>query len=60
LDKAEKLKASIRAKSEHPFRVIKRKFGFIKGRFEGLAKNAAQILTLFELSNNRLCTPIGT
>jgi IS5 family transposase len=51
LDKAEKLKASVRAKVEHPFRVIKRQFGFVKVRYKGLAKNAAQIATLFALSN---------
>ena len=48
---AEKLKAGIRAKVEHPFRVIKRQFGFIKVRYKGLKKNAAQLMTLFALSN---------
>lgn len=43
--------ASIRAKVEHPFRVIKRQFGYIKTRYRGLAKNAAQIYTLFALTN---------
>ena len=47
----EKLKASIRAKVEHPFRVIKRQFGFMKVRYRGLTKNTAQIKTLFALSN---------
>ncbi|MDO9253620.1 MAG: IS5 family transposase [Hydrogenophaga sp.] len=51
LDKAEKLKAGVRAKVEHPFRVIKRQFGFARVRYKGLAKNAAQIATLFALSN---------
>ncbi|MBP9148613.1 MAG: IS5 family transposase [Rhodoferax sp.] len=51
LDKAEKLKAGVRAKVEHPFRVIKRQFGYVKVRYRGLAKNAAQIATLFALSN---------
>jgi transposase, IS5 family len=51
MDQAEKLKAGIRAKVEHPFRVIKRQFGFIKVRYKGLKKNAAQLLTLFALSN---------
>jgi len=51
LDKAEKLKAGVRAKVEHPFRVIKRQFGYIKTRYRGLKKNAAQIATLFALSN---------
>jgi IS5 family transposase len=43
--------ASIRAKCEHPFRVIKRQFGFMKVRYRGLAKNTAQLTTLFALSN---------
>jgi transposase, IS5 family len=50
-DKAEKLKAGIRAKVEHPFRVIKRQFGFVKVRYRGLKKNTAQLITLFALSN---------
>lgn len=44
-------KASVRAKVEHPFRVVKRQFGYTKVRYRGLAKNAAQVLTLFALSN---------
>ena len=51
LDKAEQLKASVRAKVEHPFRVIKCQFGFTKVRYKGLAKNTAQLVTLFALSN---------
>ena len=51
LEQAEKLKASVRAKVEHPFRVIKRQFGHIKVRYRGLAKNTAQLVTLFALSN---------
>ena len=51
IDQAEKLKAGIRAKVEHPFRVIKRQFGFVKVRYRGLKKNTAQIITLFALSN---------
>jgi IS5 family transposase len=47
----ERLKASVRAKVEHPFRVIKRQFGFTKVRYRGLAKNTAQLETLFALSN---------
>jgi IS5 family transposase len=50
-DQIEKLKASVRAKVEHPFRVIKRQFGFVKVRYRGLAKNTAQLKTLFALSN---------
>jgi len=51
IDQAEKLKAGVRAKVEHPFRVIKRQFGFIKVRYRGLKKNTAQLFTLFALSN---------
>jgi IS5 family transposase len=49
--KHEHRKASVRAKVEHPFRVIKRQFGLMKVRFRGLAKNTAHVLTLFALSN---------
>ena len=50
-DKIEKAKAAIRAKVEHPFRVIKRQFGYVKTRYRGLKKNTAQLVTLFALSN---------
>ena len=50
-ERVEKMKASIRAKVEHPFRVIKRQFGFTKVRYRGLAENTAQLVTLFALSN---------
>ena len=51
LDQAEKLKAGVRAKVEHPFRVVKRQFGHVKVRYRGLKKNTAQLFTLFALSN---------
>lgn len=51
LDQLETLKARIRARVEHPFRVIKRQFGHQKVRYRGLAKNTAQVLTLFALAN---------
>jgi IS5 family transposase len=47
----EYIKAAVRSKVEHPFRVIKRQFGYQKVRFKGLAKNTAQIQTLFALGN---------
>ncbi|RDI06574.1 DDE family transposase [Comamonas sp. AG1104] len=50
-DQLERLKASIRAKVEHPFRVIKRQFGHVKVHYCGLAKNTAQLHTLFAFSN---------
>ncbi|MEY2932845.1 MAG: hypothetical protein RL033_3594 [Pseudomonadota bacterium] len=51
IDEIEQLKASVRAKVEHPFRVIKRQFGHVKVRYRGLKKNTAQLSTLFALAN---------
>lgn len=51
LERVERCKASIRARVEHPFRVIKRQFGLMKVRFRGLAKNTVHVTTLFALSN---------
>jgi IS5 family transposase len=50
-EQIERAKASVRAKVEHPFRVLKRQFGYTKVRYRGLKKNTAQIVTLFALSN---------
>jgi IS5 family transposase len=47
----EKLKASLRAKVEHPFRIIKCQFGFVKARYKGLLKNDNQLAMLFALAN---------
>lgn len=47
----ERLKAGIRAKVEHPFHVSKNLFGHRKVRYRGLAKNEAQLYTLFGLGN---------
>jgi len=49
--KIEKAKASIRAKVEHPFHVIKNLFGYRKVRYKGLARNQAQLFSLFGLAN---------
>ena len=50
-ERANRVIAMVRAKVEHPFRVIKRQFGHMKTRYRGLAKNRAQIFTLFALGN---------
>jgi IS5 family transposase len=50
-EQLEKLKASVRAKVEHPFNVVKNIFGHKKARYRGLAKNTAQLHTLFGLAN---------
>lgn len=51
LEKLETLKARLRARVEPRFRVVKRQFGNGKVHYKGLAKNTAQIITLFALSN---------
>ena len=43
---AEKVKASVRAKAEHPFLYLKRHFGYAKVRYRGLAKNTQRIALL--------------
>ena len=50
IDEFKRLKASICAKVEHPFRVIKRQFGHVKVRCRVLKKNTAQRFALFALS----------
>jgi IS5 family transposase len=51
MEQFEKLKASIRAKVEHPFHVLKNLFKHRKTRYRGLAKNEAQLFSLFALVN---------
>jgi len=47
----EKAKAQVRARVEHPFHIIKNLFKHRKTRYRGLAKNTAQLHTLFALAN---------
>lgn len=49
--RAERLKAQLRSRVEHPFHVTKNLFGHRKIRYRGLAKNTAQMHTLFALAN---------
>ena len=51
LNEVEQLKASVRAKVEHPFHVIKNLLRHKKVRYKGLAKNEAQLFSLFGLAN---------
>ncbi|CUB08211.1 Transposase DDE domain [Tepidiphilus thermophilus] len=51
MDALERTKARIRAKGEHPFRVLKCQFGYRKTPYRGLAKNGAQLNVLFALVN---------
>jgi hypothetical protein len=50
-ERTNRIIAMVRAKVEHPFRVLKRQFGYMKTRYRGLAKNRAQLFTLFALGN---------
>ncbi|MGQ0468053.1 MAG: IS5 family transposase [Sporichthyaceae bacterium] len=51
-DRAEESrKASVRAKVEHPFLILKRDFGFTKTRYRGLAKNRNHLHVLFASAN---------
>ena len=47
----ERAKAHIRAKVEHPFRVIKQQLGFQKTRFCGIDKNSCKVTMLVALTN---------
>jgi transposase, IS5 family len=55
--KLERIKAQVRAKVEHPFHILKDLFGFRKVRYRGLAKNTAQLFTLFGLVNLVIAKP---
>ena len=50
-EKYEQTKASMRAKVEHPFRIVKQQFGFSKVRYRGIAKNDNKLQTMFALAN---------
>ena len=51
LERIEHTKASIRAKVELPFHVVKNLFLHRKARYKGLAKNTAQLFSLFGFAN---------
>ena len=46
-----RVKARVRAKVEHPFRILKRIFGFEKVRYRGLKKNHERLCSCFALVN---------
>jgi IS5 family transposase len=46
-----RVKARVRAKVEHPFRILKRVFGFEKTRYRGLRKNHHRLCASFALVN---------
>jgi IS5 family transposase len=57
-------RSRVRSMVEHPFHVVKQLWGYTKVRYRGLAKNTAQLFTLFALSNlyrlrYRLCPALA-
>ncbi|NPV78180.1 MAG: IS5 family transposase [Anaerolineae bacterium] len=50
-NRIERVKASVRAKVEHPFLIIKRTFGYNKVRYRGLAKNTNRLYVLAAFTN---------
>ena len=48
---AERRKASVRAKAEHPFLYVKRHFGCAKVRYRGLEKNRQRLALLLGFAN---------
>jgi IS5 family transposase len=51
-DRAEQTRqASVRAKVEHPFLIVKRDFGFAKTRYRGMKKNLNHLQMLFASAN---------
>ena len=55
----ERRKASVRARAEHPYQIVKRTFGYVKVRYRGIAKNASRILTLLASANLLMCARAG-
>jgi transposase, IS5 family len=49
--KKNRSKSRVRAKVEHPFRILKRVFGFDKVRYRGIAKNHHRLCVNFALVN---------
>ena len=49
--RAERRKASVRAKAEHPFLYVKRHFGYAQVRYRGLEKNRRRLALLLGFAN---------
>jgi IS5 family transposase len=58
-----RIMSGLRSAVEHPFRVLKRQFGYTKVRYRGLFKNEQHLFSHFALVNlylaRRLITPTG-
>ena len=55
--RAEKAKARVRARVEHPFRIVKRVFGCDMVRYRGLDKNVQRLALLLGFSNLMIAQP---
>jgi transposase, IS5 family len=51
VEPVERALAQLRSPVEHPFHIVKNRFGHKKLRYRGLQKNTAQLYTLFALAN---------
>lgn len=56
---AERRKASVRARAEHPFQIVKRTFGYAKCRYRGIRKNAQRLLWLLASADLLMCARAG-
>jgi IS5 family transposase len=52
-------KSAVRCKVEHPYHLIKNKFGYRKVAYRGLAKNHNRLYLLFASANLWMCARSG-
>lgn len=55
----EKMKSAVRSKVEHPYQILKRRFGFARTRYRGLRKNAEALSVRFALANLAMVASAG-
>ena len=55
--RAQRRIAAVRAKGEHPFLYVKRRFGYAQVRYRGLAKNHQRLALLLGLANLLIAEP---
>ena len=55
----ESRKASVRSKVEHPFLIVKRRFGHLRTRYRGTGKNSCMLCVSFALANLAMCISAG-
>ena len=55
----ERRKASVRARAEHPYQIVKRTFGYARVRYRGIAKRASRIPALLASANLPVCARAG-